>query len=80
MQEACKVLVGRHDFSSFRAAGCQVISCLLIHMYAYGISFMLVIKPIIVDGRDYFTLVFWFDLLIKIFVDLHFCVAGKITS
>ncbi|PQQ14577.1 hypothetical protein Pyn_28774 [Prunus yedoensis var. nudiflora] len=24
MQEACKVLVGHHDFSSFRAAGCQV--------------------------------------------------------
>ncbi|GMY05065.1 tRNA pseudouridine synthase A-like isoform X1 [Fagus crenata] len=23
MQEACKVLVGHHDFSSFRAAGCQ---------------------------------------------------------
>ncbi|RYR11742.1 hypothetical protein Ahy_B04g069261 isoform A [Arachis hypogaea] len=28
MQEACKVLVGRHDFSSFRAAGCQVASSL----------------------------------------------------
>ncbi|KAI4296187.1 hypothetical protein L6164_036165 [Bauhinia variegata] len=26
MQEACKVLVGRHDFSSFRAAGCQAKS------------------------------------------------------
>ncbi|GMH06764.1 hypothetical protein Nepgr_008604 [Nepenthes gracilis] len=26
MQEACKVLVGRHDFSSFRAAGCQANS------------------------------------------------------
>eukprot|EP01018_Ginkgo_biloba_P026487 Gb_00592 [translate_table: standard] len=23
MQEACKVLVGHHDFSSFRATGCQ---------------------------------------------------------
>ncbi|KAK9929072.1 hypothetical protein M0R45_026182 [Rubus argutus] len=26
MQEACKVLVGHHDFSSFRAAGCQAKS------------------------------------------------------
>ncbi|GKV32146.1 hypothetical protein SLEP1_g40773 [Rubroshorea leprosula] len=26
MQEACKILVGRHDFSSFRAAGCQANS------------------------------------------------------
>ncbi|XP_031380944.1 uncharacterized protein LOC116195756 isoform X2 [Punica granatum] len=26
MQEACKVLVGHHDFSSFRAAGCQANS------------------------------------------------------
>ncbi|XP_057530579.1 uncharacterized protein LOC130808998 [Amaranthus tricolor] len=26
MQEACKVLVGNHDFSSFRAAGCQANS------------------------------------------------------
>ncbi|KAF3453954.1 hypothetical protein FNV43_RR04396 [Rhamnella rubrinervis] len=26
MQEACKVLVGNHDFSSFRAAGCQAKS------------------------------------------------------
>ncbi|XLR18040.1 hypothetical protein S83_045952 [Arachis hypogaea] len=26
MREACKVLVGRHDFSSFRAAGCQATS------------------------------------------------------
>lgn len=26
MQEACKVLVGRHDFSSFRASGCQANS------------------------------------------------------
>ncbi|KMT07946.1 hypothetical protein BVRB_6g145110 [Beta vulgaris subsp. vulgaris] len=26
MQEACKVLVGLHDFSSFRAAGCQANS------------------------------------------------------
>ncbi|KAL2985538.1 hypothetical protein AAZX31_12G157100 [Glycine max] len=25
MQEACRVLVGCHDFSSFRAAGCQVV-------------------------------------------------------
>lgn len=25
MQEASKVLVGHHDFSSFRAAGCQVV-------------------------------------------------------
>lgn len=54
VQEACKVLVGHHDFSSFRAAGCQVFSYLLIHVYTYGISFMLVIKSIIVDGRDYF--------------------------
>lgn len=30
MQEACKVLVGHHDFSSFRAAGCQVVPNLLI--------------------------------------------------
>lgn len=28
MQEACRVLVGSHDFSSFRAAGCQVVSFL----------------------------------------------------
>ncbi|GAA0158471.1 hypothetical protein LIER_43451 [Lithospermum erythrorhizon] len=27
MQEACKVLVGQHDFSSFRAAGCEVCYC-----------------------------------------------------
>lgn len=26
MQEACKILVGHHDFSSFRAAGCQANS------------------------------------------------------
>ncbi|KAG7976924.1 hypothetical protein I3843_05G004500 [Carya illinoinensis] len=26
MQEACKILVGHHDFSSFRAAGCQAKS------------------------------------------------------
>ncbi|KAH7575915.1 hypothetical protein JRO89_XS02G0252100 [Xanthoceras sorbifolium] len=26
MQKACKVLVGRHDFSSFRASGCQATS------------------------------------------------------
>ncbi|KAG9152122.1 hypothetical protein Leryth_017686 [Lithospermum erythrorhizon] len=26
MQEACKVLVGQHDFSSFRAAGCEAKS------------------------------------------------------
>ncbi|KAK8522378.1 hypothetical protein V6N12_056089 [Hibiscus sabdariffa] len=26
MQEACKVLVGHHDFSSFRASGCQANS------------------------------------------------------
>lgn len=26
MMEACKVLVGHHDFSSFRATGCQAIS------------------------------------------------------
>lgn len=26
MQKACQVLVGRHDFSSFRAAGCQAKS------------------------------------------------------
>lgn len=26
MQEACRVLVGSHDFSSFRAAGCQAKS------------------------------------------------------
>lgn len=26
MQDACKVLVGRHDFSSFRASGCQANS------------------------------------------------------
>lgn len=26
MQEACKVLVGHHDFSSFRASGCQAKS------------------------------------------------------
>ncbi|KAJ0093320.1 hypothetical protein Patl1_26516 [Pistacia atlantica] len=26
MQEACKVLLGCHDFSSFRASGCQVVS------------------------------------------------------
>lgn len=26
MQDACKVLIGKHDFSSFRAAGCQVVS------------------------------------------------------
>ncbi|KAK3011011.1 hypothetical protein RJ639_011915 [Escallonia herrerae] len=25
MQKACKVLVGHHDFSSFRAAGCEVV-------------------------------------------------------
>ena len=24
LQNACKILVGHHDFSSFRAAGCQV--------------------------------------------------------
>ncbi|CAK9165408.1 unnamed protein product [Ilex paraguariensis] len=29
MQKACKVLVGHHDFSSFRAAACQVVICLL---------------------------------------------------
>ncbi|CAK9234579.1 unnamed protein product [Sphagnum troendelagicum] len=26
MQEACRVLIGHHDFSSFRAAGCQALS------------------------------------------------------
>lgn len=26
MEEACKVLIGKHDFSSFRAAGCQASS------------------------------------------------------
>lgn len=25
MQAACKVLAGTHDFTSFRAAGCQVL-------------------------------------------------------
>jgi tRNA U38,U39,U40 pseudouridine synthase TruA len=25
IQKACSILVGHHDFSSFRAAGCQVI-------------------------------------------------------
>ncbi|KAM7482102.1 hypothetical protein LguiB_006685 [Lonicera macranthoides] len=30
MQKACKVLVGRHDFSSFRASGCQVVNLLLL--------------------------------------------------
>lgn len=29
MQKACRVLVGCHDFSSFRAAGCQVVHHLL---------------------------------------------------
>eukprot|EP00271_Cylindrocystis_brebissonii_P023236 TRINITY_DN952_c0_g1_i4.p1 TRINITY_DN952_c0_g1~~TRINITY_DN952_c0_g1_i4.p1 ORF type:complete len:264 (+),score=41.80 TRINITY_DN952_c0_g1_i4:751-1542(+) len=28
MQEACRLLEGRHDFSSFRAAGCQAASAL----------------------------------------------------
>jgi hypothetical protein len=28
-KEACRVLIGHHDFSSFRAAGCQVSLCLL---------------------------------------------------
>jgi tRNA U38,U39,U40 pseudouridine synthase TruA len=29
VQKACCVLAGHHDFSSFRAAGCQVLSCFL---------------------------------------------------
>ncbi|MFS7970168.1 putative tRNA pseudouridine(38-40) synthase [Helianthus anomalus] len=29
MQKACKVLVGLHDFTSFRASGCQLTSHLL---------------------------------------------------
>ncbi|CAB4267897.1 unnamed protein product [Prunus armeniaca] len=37
MQEACKVLVGHHDFSSFRAAGCQVVPYLQIVAFIVGL-------------------------------------------
>lgn len=33
MQKACRVLVGRHDFSSFRAAACQVVHILEIEVF-----------------------------------------------
>ena len=29
VQKACNILVGHHDFSSFRAFGCQVVFCFL---------------------------------------------------
>jgi tRNA pseudouridine38-40 synthase len=29
MQQACKIIIGHHDFSSFRAAGCQANSALI---------------------------------------------------
>jgi tRNA U38,U39,U40 pseudouridine synthase TruA len=38
VQKACSILVGHHDFSSFRAAGCQVILSLTIVSAFYCLS------------------------------------------
>lgn len=45
MQKACQVLVGHHDFSSFRAAACQVGSIFEISIFTtemYGFIYHLV--------------------------------------
>ncbi|KAH1222045.1 tRNA pseudouridine synthase A [Glycine max] len=45
MQEACRVLVGCHDFSSFRAAGCQHFSPVQNHHSCFDVLQHLIIPP-----------------------------------
>lgn len=48
VQKACSILVGHHDFSSFRAAGCQVILSLLtiVNSFYYLSKLMEFIKKV----------------------------------
>lgn len=58
VQKACSILVGHHDFSSFRAAGCQVIvsSLTILNLFYYLSSMQRVHKE--VCGRQRHTLSF----------------------
>lgn len=48
MQEACKVLIGHHDFSSFRASGCQVVSdpCIIALILISNLSFLIFVYSV----------------------------------
>ncbi|XP_004485454.1 uncharacterized protein [Cicer arietinum] len=64
MQEACRVLVGHHDFSSFRAAGCQAKS---------PIRTLDELSVVEVIQSPYFPSVMDRERQIKVADDLHGC-------